>query len=185
MRKTKKEFIREIARFKKGERPPLTKELRNVEVFGQSDRQTLQLLRSFIDRPAMHQPFDIEGNMHDFLTAINDIIRALNTGVLKTREGDEIARTKPRNMLSNPDWMEKLSLLTQRFEDLRTRFELAIRNNEINLSPTGFYNFNNRNLPIEIDAIRESITLLFNELLVDAKLPPINSVRDSYYRWRR
>ena len=132
LRKTKNEFITEIARFKKGERPALAKKPKNkAEVFGQSDRETLQLLRSFIDRPAMHQPFDIEGNMQDFLTAINDIIRALNTGVLKTREGDEIARTKPRNLLSNPDWMKKLSLLTERFEDLRTRFELAIRDNEI------------------------------------------------------
>jgi hypothetical protein len=183
LRKTKRDFIREIARFKKGKRPPLTEETK-TGVFGQSDRETLQLLRSFIDRPAMHQPFDIEGNMHGFLTAINDVIRALNTGILKTREGDEIARVKPRNMLSNPDWMEKLSLLTKRFEDLRTRFEVAVRNNEIHISSNGFYCFNNRNLPLEIDAIRESITLLFNELLIEAKLPTIASVRDYYSRWR-
>jgi len=155
------------------------------EAFGQSDQETLKLLRAFIDRPAMHQPFNIEGNMHDFLTAINDIIRALNTGVLKTREGDEIARAKPRNMLTNPDWMKKLGLLTTRFEDLRTRFELAVRNNELYLASNGFYCFNNRNLPNEIDAIRESIVLLFNELLIEAKLPPIDSVRDFHFhrRW--
>jgi len=186
LRKTKEEFIRETARFKKGERPPLTKKIKNKgAAFGQTDQETLKLLRAFIDRPAMHQPFDIEGNMQDFLTAINDIIRALNTGVLKTREGDEIARTKPRNMLTNPDWMKKLGLLTTRFEDLRTRFEIAVRNNELHLSSTGFYCFNNRNLPNEIDAIRDSIVLLFTELLIEAKLPPIDSVRDFHFlrRW--
>jgi len=51
----------------------------------QSDKEALEQLRSFIDRPAMHQPFQMEGNMHDFVTAINDAIKALNTGMLKTR----------------------------------------------------------------------------------------------------
>ncbi len=59
----------------------------------------------------MHQPFELEGNMCHFLKAITDIIRALNTGILKTREEDEISRTKPRGMFSNPNWRQKLDII--------------------------------------------------------------------------
>ncbi len=152
--------------------------------YSQSDKEALEKLRLFVDRPALHQPFLIEGNMKDFLTAITDIIRALNRGILKTREGDEISRTKPRSMFSNPNWRQMWGILTLRFEDLRTRIEVAVRNDEMILRPDGFYAFHNRNLPLEIDAMRESITLLFNEILKKAGLDPIVSVHDFGLRRR-
>jgi len=157
--------------------PAPGKESALTDAFSQSDVEALEHFRSFIDRPAMHQPFNVEGNMHDFLTAITDIIRALNTGILKTREGDEIARTKPRSMMSNPGWRQKLDIVASRFEELRTRFEIAGRGGEMILGPNGFYAFHNRQLPKEIDAIRESIVLLFNELLQEARLQPITGIR--------
>jgi predicted nucleic acid-binding Zn-ribbon protein len=160
-------------------------ELRRRDV-GPSDMEALKQFRAFLDRPALHQPFREEGNMNDFLAALDSVIRALNTGILKTREGDEIARTKPRAMFSNPKWKKALEELTSRFEELRTRFQRAVRNKEMILRKDGFYAFYpNHNLPSEIDAMRESITLLFNELLKEAGLEPIISVRDFGYsrRW--
>ena len=85
LKKRKAEWAQAIAEYKKGVRPAPEKESSKQDLFNQSDRETLNRLRMFIDRPAMHQPFDMEGNMADFLTAITDIIRALNTGILKTR----------------------------------------------------------------------------------------------------
>ncbi len=177
LKQRKEEWVRAVAEFKKGLRPAPSKKLVLKNAFSQSDREALEHFRLIIERPAMHQPFRIEGNMYDFLVAITDIIRALNTGILKTREGDEISRTKPRSMLSNPDWRQKLDIITSRLEELRTRFEIAVRSGEMILRPDGFYAFNNQELPNEIDAMRESITLLFNELLQEAKLQPIKSVR--------
>jgi len=172
----KEEWIEAVADFKRGLRPAPGKEPTLTNAFSQSDVEALEHFRSFIDRPAMHQPFNVEGNMHDFLTAITDVIRALNTGILKTREGDEIIRTKPRSRLSNPGWRQKLDITASRFEELRTRFEIAVRDGEMILGPNGFYAFANRQLPNEIDAIRDSIVLLFNELLQQAKLQPIRGV---------
>jgi hypothetical protein len=143
-----------------------------------ADKEALNNFRMIVDRPAMHQPFRIEGNMLDFLQAITDIIRALNTGIIKTREGDEIRRTKPRSMLSNQKWAKKLELITCGFEDLRTRFETARRKKEMILRPDGFYAFNSRELPYEIDMKREEIIRLFNEVLQEAELPPIRGIRD-------
>jgi hypothetical protein len=176
LKERKKNWTQAIAEFKKGLRPAPTKNSPNKDVFSQSDRDTLNRLRMFLDRPAIHQPFDLEGNMADFLKAITDVIQALNTGILETRKGVEICRTKPRSMLSNPKWMEKLDLITSRFEDLRTRFEIAVRNNELIFRPDGFYAFHNRELPNEIDSMRASIVLMFNELLQEAELPPLKGI---------
>lgn len=182
LKQRKKEWIRAVADFKKGLRPAPGKESKLRDAFNQSDKEALERFRLIMDRPAMHQPFRIEGNMHDFLTAITDIIRALNTGILKTREGDEFSRTKPRSMLSNPDWRQKLEIITSRLEELRTRFEIAVRSGEMTLSPNGFYAFYNQQLPNEIDAMRDAIILLFNELLQEAELQPIRSIRTTR-RW--
>ncbi len=184
LRERKHDWIKAVSEFKKGLRPPPGKESTDKGIFPHSDKEALEYFRSFIDRPALHQPFRVEGNMHDFLIAITDIIRALNTGIMKTREGDEIARTKPRNMLSNPDWNRKLEIIAHRFEDLRTRFQIAVRGNEMILYPDGFYCFNNPELPDEIDAMRESIVLLFNGLLREADLKPIHGIRQ-WKMWPR
>jgi hypothetical protein len=148
-----------------------------------ADKEILNNFRIIIDRPAMHQPFRIEGNMLDFLQAITDIIRALNTGIMKTREGDEIRRTKPRSMLSNPNWAKKIELITSEFEDLRTRFESARRSREMILRSDGFYAFNSREPPHEIDMKREKIIRMFNELLQEAGLAPIRGIgmRNSFW----
>lgn len=185
LKQRKEDWIKAVTDFKRGIRPAPGKESTTLaNGFNQSDKEALECFRTFIDRPAMHQPFNIEGNMSNFLTAITDIIRALNTGILKTREGDEISRTKPHGMLSNPNWRQKLNIITSRFEELRTRFEIAVRDSELILHPDGFYCFNNRNLPTEIDAMRESIILLFNELLQEAGLQPIRGI-EATMRFRR
>jgi hypothetical protein len=184
LKQRKRLWVRAVADFRKGTRPAPGKETSSrIDAFNQSDKEALEYFRLFIDRPAVHQPFQIEGNMQDFLTTITDIIRALNTGILKTREGDEISRTKPRNIVSNPNWREKLDIITSRFEGLRTRFEIAVRDDEMIFRPDGFYAFRNRELPAEIDAMRESIILLLNELLLEAGLRPIRSI-DSHFRFR-
>lgn len=153
LRERKKEWAKAVIEFKKGLRPAPGKEPLQQSTFNQSDKDVLTFFRLIIDRLAMHQPFRIEGNMYDLLKAITDIIRALNTGILKTREGDVIYRTKPRSMLLNPNWMEKLEIITSRFEDIHSRFEMAVRDGEMILRPDGFYAFHNQELPNEIDSM--------------------------------
>lgn len=72
-----------------------------------------------------------------FLTAMADISRAMNAGVLKTREGDEIGRMKTVRRYSNPHWRERLDLVNQQFDAIRTRVQMAIRDKELSVDPTG------------------------------------------------
>lgn len=181
LRIRKAEWEKAVSEYRAGTRPLPGGE---QDRFSQSDVEALRHLRAFFDRPALHQPFEIEGNMKDFMVAVTDMIRAINAGVLKTGEGDEITHIKGRGFLSNPNWQQKLDLVAQLLENLRTRFQLAIRNGELHIDPeTGFYDFRDRTLPDEIDAMRDSIVLLFNEVLVEAGLRPLNGVRPWRRRW--
>lgn len=57
-----------------------------------TDGEALHLMAAVFDRPAFVTPFQEESSLPAFLQAIEDTIRALNTGVWHTREGVEIRR---------------------------------------------------------------------------------------------
>jgi len=97
-----------------------------------------------------------------------------NTVIIRTREGKEIVRTKPRNLLSNPNWNEKMRLITTRLEEIRNRIKIAVLDKEMILREDGFFAFHNYEISEEIDAIRGSIILLFNSLLKEANISELN-----------
>jgi len=171
IKQRKEEFISALKEFKSGLRSAPGKEFKIDDPFTHSDKETIKHFSLILDRPALHTPLRIEGNMNDFMQAIEDIIKAFNTGILTTRDNQIIARTKPRNMLSNPNWNEKMRLITNRLEETRNRIKVAVLDKEMMLREDGYFCFHNNSLPMEIDAIRGSILLLFNSLLEEAKLP--------------
>lgn len=182
IKQRKQAWIKAISEYKAGLRPAPGTEGLIKSPFLHSDVEALKRFRLILNRPAMRQPFHVEGNMEDFLIAINDIIRAINTGILNTREGVEIDRTKPQQELSNPEWRQKMDIILERLENLRTRPEVAIRNGELQIDPkSGWYAFNNRGLPDEIDDLRNSIVRLFNQLMSEADLEPIRGIMPIRY----
>jgi len=144
----------------------------------QTDVEALTAIRNVLDRPALHDPFDQEGNMTDFLVAMKDIVCALNTGIVCTAAGAEVTRTKPRQHLSNPNWRDKLDVVAQMVGALRSRVAVAIREGEIHVWDGGAsYAFRAPSLPQQIDAMRDGIIAAVNEVLVDAHLQPLMGVR--------
>lgn len=167
--KTRKaDFEKAIAEFKAGKRAAPGREGStgpNVT----TDVGALNAIATFLSRPAVSRPFVDEGNMGEFLTAMADVIRTLNTGIMKTREGDEIGRTKPSRQFSNPRWREKMVLLGDQFDAILRRVQVAIRHKELVVHPdTGWYNFVNPQLPAEIDLMRHSAITLLNSVLDEA-----------------
>lgn len=170
----RREFEAAIAEFKAGKRAAPGREGNGSDPRSQSDVAALKIIAQFLSRPAVFRPFEIEGNMHDFLVAMSDVIRALNTGVLKTREGDDLGRVKPVRQFSNPEWSERLDLVCRQFDTLRARVEFAIRQGELQVRPeSGFYVLNNRDLTTEIDAMRWSAVSMLNPILRQANIPPL------------
>lgn len=174
LRQRKLDWIKALKDFKNGLRVAPGKEDSKENVFTHTDIEAIKIFSMIFDRPAIHTPFRCEGNMNDFLQAIDDTILAFNTGILKTRSGEIFAKTKPRKLLSNPNWNDIIGVIANRLIDVKNRIRIAVINKEMILREDGFFCFYNQNLPVEIDAIRGSIILLFNGLLKETNLPLIN-----------
>jgi hypothetical protein len=80
--------------------------------------------------------------------------------------------------LSNPNWNEKLKILTARLDKIRNRIKIAVISNEMTLREDGFFYFQDRGLPTEIDTIKESIIILFNSILEEANLSTIRMLNN-------
>lgn len=65
------------------------------------DRDILKFFIQCFDRPAFRDAIYQEGCMEDFDEAIADTILALNTGILRTREGHIIKESSGKSALSN------------------------------------------------------------------------------------
>lgn len=66
------------------------------------DTTALRIAYLFFDRPGFRLAFENEASIPDFDKAMKDTLLALNTGVLKTRDGVVIARGKPRSEFREP-----------------------------------------------------------------------------------
>jgi|GEM_PF-3970499 len=174
----KKEFENAIADFKEGKRCAPGREGDGSTPESQSDLQALTRLRNFMDRPAMWRKMRQEGSMKDFQDEMGNIMRALSVGKLSTRQGDDLGKIKPILSFSNPLWKERLILLRDQIDNLRLRLEMAIRDEELDMSPSGSqYVFNNPELPHELDDMKRAAASLLNTVLIQSNLPPIRGPR--------
>ncbi|MCA9734567.1 HNH endonuclease [candidate division KSB1 bacterium] len=183
IKKRKSEFEKAIAEFKLGIRAAPGREGDTSTPRTQTDIDALKRIAGFLNRPAVFRPFSIEGNMSDFLAEMSNVILALNAGRLKTREGDELGDIKPISEFSNPQWRERMELVRDQFDTLRARVEVAIRQGELTIHNDGFYFFENRELPDEIDAMRRTIVSMLNVVLYQAGIPEIRGPKKENYRW--
>jgi len=179
----KNAFEAAILEFKAGRRAMPGREGDLSNPLSQSDIAALTDIAGFLDRPALSRPFNIEGNMEHFIGAMTDLIKALNTGIRNTREGTELNRVKSARQFSNPQWREKLLIVRDQLDQIRVRFEVGIRNGELEVSPGGDqYCFYNHDMAKEIDAMRDAIVYLLNPILDQAGIPRIHSPSDFHAR---
>ena len=71
------------------------------------------------DRPAFQDRIYQEGRMEDFDRAIEDTIIALNTGVLRTRDGSILKKADGKSSVVNIEWREKLNTICDMLVALR------------------------------------------------------------------
>ena len=63
--------------------------------------------------------------MEDFDRAIEDTIVALNTGVLRTRDGIALKQAQGKSAIQNPIWREKFEVISDMLASLRRRLKIA------------------------------------------------------------
>ncbi|WP_321801279.1 hypothetical protein [Burkholderia sp. BCC1988] len=96
-----------------------------------SDADALQLMASVFDRPAFRTPFQQECSLPAFQQAIEDTISALNTGVWRTRQGDEIRRIPSIHHLRDQRIRAVLKKIGRQVDELRRVFVTRLREGEI------------------------------------------------------
>ena len=178
IRELKAAFEKAIAEFKAGKRPAPGREGDGKDSASKSDFQALKDIAGFCNRPAFWRHFDREGSMDDFLQAMTDVLRTLNTGVMKTREGDEIGRTKDNRQFSNPHWQERMVVFAGQIDSIIEWLQIAMRDNEVQVLPSGWYHFRpGSTLPDEMDLLRQTAAMGLNKVLEEAGIPPIRGPR--------
>jgi hypothetical protein len=106
-------------------------ELRCREVTHQAseDLEKLKFYLLCMDRPAFQDALRHEVRMHDpqlikFHKAIGDTIIAINTGILRDREGDILQRGEGKVLMKNMQWRDKMGMITRILTDIRNTIEM-------------------------------------------------------------
>lgn len=89
------------------------------------DKELIKFYVQCFDRPAFQDDICCEGQMEDFDQAIEDTIIALNTGILRTRDGAIIKQAEGKSIIQNPDWRKKLDNISEMLVSIRRRLTIA------------------------------------------------------------
>lgn len=92
-----------------------------------SDNEALALMAAVFDRPAFRTPFHLESSLPAFQQAIEDTIKALNTGIWRTREGVEIRRIPSVNNLKDRRVRRTMVQVVNQVDELRRIFVRHLR----------------------------------------------------------
>jgi len=132
-----------------------------------SSEQALTMLARAFDRPAFRTPFWAECSLPAFQQAIDDTICVLNTGVWKTREGDQIHRLPSLHHIRDPKIRQKLELTVRELDKLRRRFKELLATGEIRNCdcsvPTCTLFFFSQSAAQELDAARNRVLGAFRK----------------------
>lgn len=146
------------------------------------DKEILLFFAQCFDRPAFQHPIEQEGHMDDLDRAIADTIIALNTGVLRTRDGDILRTAKGKTSISNPAWKKKLNTIVDMLVAIRQRLKIAKDDNIYWARSDGFYCFNDRGIAEWIDITRGEIIKIFSSICKEAGIAELHFPRNRY-RW--
>lgn len=138
------------------------------------------------DRPAFQDDITQEGRMEDFDKAIEDTIIALNTGILRTRDGTIIKQSEGKSAIHNPMWKQKLDNIGDMLSSIRRRLKIAEEEREYVKSSRSdsevFYYFHNGDLKEWLNITREEILKVLSTICREAGIRELYFPKRRYYR---
>lgn len=152
----------------------------------QQDKEIITFFVQCFDRPAFRDDISHEGRMEDFDQAIEDTIIALNTGILRTRNGSILKQSIGKSAIQNPIWREKLNTITDMLTSIRRRLKIA----ETEGAYTKYsyeksdvcYLFHDRELGEWFNATREEILKILSSICQEVGIHELKFAR-RVYRW--
>lgn len=149
------------------------------------DKELVQFFVECFDRPAFKDDIYQEGRMEDFDRAIEDTIIALNTGVLRTRDGVVLKQAQGKSAIQNPIWREKFEVISDMLVSLRRRLKIAEAEKAYSKHGTGeevFYCFSDRELGDWFNLTRDEILKVLSSVCKEAGLHELK-FPCRRYRW--
>lgn len=151
--------------------------------FVEQDKELIRFYIQCFDRPAFRDEIRMEFSMEDFDQAIEDTIIALNTGVLRTRDGSIIKQSEGKAFVQNPDWREKLYNVVDILTAIRRRLSIAARDGSYYQHRNGseiIYVFHDPQLEIWLNSSREEILRIMSTICKDIGVPELHFPRHRY-----
>ena len=154
----------------------------------QSFEQDKDLIKFYVqcfDRSAFQDDIHQEGRMEDFDKAIEDTLIALNTGILRTRDGSIIKQADGKSSVQNPLWREKLYTIADMLTAIRRRLKVAKEEKAYSILGQGedvAYCFYDCELGEWFNSTREEILKILSSICKEAGLRELHFQRRRY-RW--
>lgn len=151
----------------------------------EQDKDLIGFFVQCFDRPAFQDDIRQEGRMEDFDKAIEDTLIALNTGVLRTRDGAILKQAEGKSAIQNPFWREKLDTIADMLNSIRRRLKVAEAERAYTKYGSGedvFYCFSDYELGEWFNLTREEILKVLSSICKEAGLRDLRFPRRGY-RW--
>ena len=149
------------------------------------DKELIKFYVQCFDRPAFQDDICQEGRMEDFDKAIEDTIIALNTGILRTRDGAIIKQAEGKSVIQNPDWREKLDNISEMLVSIRRRLKIAKAERAYTVYGTGndvFYCFCDREIEEWFNLTRREILKIMSSICREVGIRELH-FPSRHYRW--
>ncbi len=91
----------------------------------ESDREIFEFYRQAFNRPAFKGKWQWHSSLRQYDQAINDTIRAINTGILTTRSGKEFLRIFTDMYIANEQWRREKEKIVLRLSNIRISLQNA------------------------------------------------------------
>lgn len=151
----------------------------------EEDKDLIKFFVQCFDRPAFQDDIRQEGRMEDFDKAIEDTLIALNTGVLRARDGMILKQSEGKSAINNPLWREKLDTIAEMLNSIRRRLKVAAEEDAYTKYGSGqdvTYYFSDRELCDWFNLSREEILKVLSSICREAGLRELHFTRRRY-RW--
>ena len=108
--------------------------------------------------------------MEDLEKAVEDTIIALNTGVLRSRNGDILKTHRGKSSIENSTWRTKLNVISDMLVSIKQRLFIAREDKIYWSNRHGNYCFNDREISEWFDLTRAEIIKILSSICSDAKI---------------
>lgn len=157
-------------------------ELEETSIKTDGDKEIIKFFLQCFDRPTFHDKIYQEGSMEDFDKAIEDTIIALNTGVLRARDGSILKQSEGKSAVVNMEWRDKLDTICDMLIALRKRLRIAKHAGVYSTYGGGeiMYCFYDRELAMWFDATREEILKILSSICEEIGVRGLHFHREQY-----